>query len=202
MIDNGDAANSVGFRVRRLRLGFEGALMKNVVLELTMDPTHAKHLIHDASITWKANPWPGCRSGCKVCTPGLCLSPPVNSACGSAFRYRRCGDGLSIGSNARGAFLGGALGCGGVYNVLRECRKAERRSALRWTAESSPPPATMRSDDFRFQLGGGAVVEDGPTIDTFAWSGDVHFETGGLRARFEYLYDKRTPKIAPQVSST
>ena len=62
--------------------------------------------------------------------------------------------------------------------------------------------AALTPDEFRIRLGGGAVFEDSATVDTLAYSGDLHLEYKYVRLRGEYLKDIRTPDVEPILPSS
>ena len=206
---NGDGANEEGFRLRRARLGVTAGLFKDVSFSLVLDPTDVDHLIHNASLKWSIH-------SAFTLNVGATKVPYSRSAVESSGRLHfvdrplatgDLGIGERLGLTIEGRLWNGALGyVAGVYNATDGFSIGNQSDGILYGGriESAPmgPVADLCPTDFRIQLGGGALMEDGPTVDTFAASGDLHLEAPYVRMRGEFLYDKRSPDAAPLLAPT
>jgi hypothetical protein len=210
LVANDDPSDNVGFRARRVRFGIQGDILKNVRFGLTLNALGSgDDIVHDVRLSWR----PMDEIGLSI---GSAKVPYGRSALESSSRLhfvdRPLGTGeVAIGNRLgltiEGALFGGALGyVVGVYNAGSRFANGNESKGLLTGGriESAPfgPAATLRPGDFRMVLGGGALYEDGPTVNTLAYSGDLHLEFQGFRLRGEYLADQREPDTQPQLPPT
>jgi len=101
--------------------------------------------------------------------------------------------------------LGGWIGyVAGLYNATKGLTNESDGFLYGGRLESAPlgAAAKLRPGPFRLVVGGGALHENGATVNTFAASGDAHAEFRGARLRGEILFDRRTPDAEPDLPPT
>ena len=206
LVSNGDAGNEEGFRLRRTRIGLSGTLMENVSFDLVLNPLNKDDLIHNAHLNWSLH------SAARF-SIGSVKVPYSRSAVESSGRLHFADRPLGTGDLALGHRLGvtmegrlwdGAFGyVAGVYNATNDFSTGNESSGLLYGGRIESAPlgaiAELCPDSFRFQIGGDALYEDGPTVNTLAASADLHIEAPYVRLRGEALYDRREPEAIPEL---
>jgi len=206
LVSNGDPANAEGFRLRRARFGVEGKWTGGLGIVLVLDALGGNQGVHEAKLNWKVHE--ALRLGL-----GTGKIPYARTAMDSSSRLRfvdrpmgtgELSPGSRLGFTAEGRFLDGAISyIGGIYNGTEGLGSGNPNEGILYGGrlETAPlgAPAVLFPTEWRVVLGGGAMVENGPTTNTLAYSGDVHFEGPWFRLRGEYLRDKRTPDIEPSL---
>ena len=210
LLDNGDAGNAPGFRLRRARLGMKGTFPKYVTMELTLNPLDPHHMVHDANITYQ----PMAEIGLVLGAAKVPYSRfQLDSSSKLRFYDRPMGTGEVSMDHRLGAALQGSIADGmlsyvaGVYNAADGSfgsGNTARGVLYGGRLESAPMGAlaSLTPEDFRIRFGGGAVYEDGSTQDTLAYSGDLLLEGYRVQLRGEYLKDVRTPDADPILPPT
>lgn len=210
LVVNDDPANAAGFRLRRARIGLQGTLRSDLALKITLNPVGgADDLVHTASLEWAVH---------EAATIGLGTGkvPYARSAMESSSRLRfpdrpiGTGDlsiGHRMGLTLQGSIADGALGyVTGVYNATSDFAHGNANPGLLYGGrlESAPlgPLATLTPGEFRLQIGVGGILEDGPTVNTTAYSADLHLEVARCRLRGELLVDHRAPDTKPTTPAT
>lgn len=209
LVDNGDVANAEGFRLRRARLAISGDFPKYVSMNLTLDPLSSSNRVHDANIAYRPLDEIGLVFGsAKVPYSRM----QMDSSSNLRFFDRPLGTGEvaiehRLGVAMEGQFLDGAIGyVVGVYNASDDFSTGNQAEGLLYGGRLESAPmgrlAALTPDEFRLRFGGGAILEDSATVDTLAYSGDLHLEYKYVRLRGEYLKDIRTPDVAPVLPSS
>ncbi len=210
LVDNGDAANEEGFRLRRLRIGLSGTVCRDVMLFVTLNPIgRGDALVHDVRLLWQLHSLATLALG-SAKVPYARMN--LESSSKLRFSDRPLGTGdvaLSgrLGAALEGRTRGGGLGyVAGVYNATPRFSVGNESGGLLYALrlESAPlgPAADLVPGDLRVVLGGGVLVEDGPTVNTTAYSVDAHVELARLRVRGELLLDSREPDAVPELPPT
>ena len=136
LVANGDPANEVGFRLRRVRLGAQGGLAENVTFNLTLNPLGSDDkLVHNVRMTWHAHDAAAISLG----TGKVPYSRTATESSSSLHFYDRpvgTGEmtighrlGLTVEGSLWGTFCAGGHGQSGPGRPLREVRQLRRSSS-------------------------------------------------------------------------
>ena len=206
-LQNGDPADSEGFRMRRARLGIRGEYERFVSFNLTLDGLASPGL-YEAYLDYR----PLSEIGLTLGSAKVPYSRyQLDSSSTMRFYDRPMATGEVAMNHRLGASLSGSAWgtvlsyVAGVYNPSDSPIVSERRGILYAGRIESAPLGSLaqwKPNEFRIRLGGGALWENTDTMDTLAYSGDVAIEGYGIQIRSEFLYDTRTPESDPEIAPT
>jgi hypothetical protein len=206
MAANADPADTVGFAARKATLGLKAKIGKDVRFALEIDALNGG--LDDLALSWDA-------SRHIALTIGSRDVPYGRSAMRSSAELSFVSDPLGAGAlsfgdrlglTAEGSYTEGKHGwLLGVYNGT-EGIGANRNGGLVFGARFETAPlgrlAKRVPTALRIGLGAGALLADGPSVDTVAFSADLTVEARGLRVFVEGLQDTRTPDVQPVLATT
>lgn len=202
LIENGDVATRAGFRLRRVRFGFESLFAKKLGLVLTINPLDSDQdqdgTISDAKLTYDVGQWGRLAFGAgKVpFARGSLVSSRRLASIERPLSVTKLTPARRLGITAEGrawdqriAYLAGVMnategfGLGNQFGGLLGGGRVE-----------IAPLGEILS------IGGSGLFEEGPAVRTLALSADVLATYEGFSMLLEGLCDRKTPIDAPLVS--
>lgn len=209
LIANGDIASETGFRIRRARIGFSANFDYGLGVFLTLNLLQADNddgILSDAKFVW-------------AIAPELRLSmgsgkvPFSRASLDSSSRLplidrplavNEIAPGRRLGITAEGAAFDGILAYfAGISNGTDGFRFGNQfggfLAGARLEVRPFGNPNLRNPWEDGVMVGGGAIYEDAPASNRFAWSADVTAALAGARMSFEVLCDTTTPDDAPDV---
>jgi hypothetical protein len=229
LLSNGDRMQEPGLRLRRVRLGVDGTLVRDVTYRVELDVFDQEKTggpLYEAWVDWTPMHWIGA-------TAGLQKFPFVRSEMNSSARLshldRAIGADAMSPTNAMGLALHSEPWkdhlkiTAGVFNGLQrrsgfyqgyepvgvsQGNKFERLSlAGRFDLMPLDPmdpgePDLDKVPAFRMAFGGSGFYNMGKSIATLGASGYLHLKAYGLHLFTEAIWDRSKPKSAPTTGST
>jgi len=208
---NGDATDAVGFGVGSAGLAVKATLGGDVELYLGLNPLEGGEL-EDLRVTWTYLNKGGSRGSLGL---GVAQVPYSRSLSRSSSTMRfmtkpissgEAAIGERMGLTAEGNYYGGKVGyLLGIYNGGDELKTNRAGMGYGARIESAPlgALAALVPNKLRVHVGAGFVLDQGPSVQTTAMSGDLTIEgPGGWQLFAEYTMDSRDPLAQPVLPAT
>ena len=223
-ISNGDRAHDIGFSMRRARFGLDGGLGQRVDFGIATDLA-APQPLTDA---WLGiGTWPNARlivGAQKVPFSHFAMMGSGEQALAERpFSVNAMAPYHQIGATLTGKYeLLGAQWFLGAYNGFERNpnffqgiqenagMNGNHFNGLAYVGRVQLEPlgalgasvADHSHKSLRFEVGGGAVYNDGGTTKSISYSADAHFKWRGAHLAFEYLRDEAKPQQQPTTVTT
>jgi len=228
-LKSGDPAEKAGFRIRRARLGFEGAAYKDFYFNMTLelyDKEEAEGTLLDAYIDYTsrdrlfglslgAQKFPFSKgylfSSSKLLTvdrPFAVRAMAPGRALGLLIHSEPLKDTLYLGAGVFNGLLRGATFHEGYDEVGMSLGNRYEQLAYAGRFDFTPlgdmggDVADLEVSDFKFGVGGGMFYNDADTNKYLGFSGDLHLKFKGIALFGEVLWDRAKPSSKPAQNTT
>ena len=216
LVDNGDVANTEGFRLRRARIGLHGSftdqLSLNVVLRLN-DILAGGNVLDAANIVYRPAPFLNLAIGTAPLpfSRGSMTSSSQLMAIERPMSVNEMNPGSQLGVAVFGGLGGGIFEyAGGIYNGAPGYSEGDLGDGLLYAVrlQVSPfGPMSMNESDyedspFRMAIGGDYYYNNDSSVITHAASADLAIKWRGLSVLGEFIYDWKRPEEQPMLPVT
>lgn len=229
LLDNGDSMEEPGFRLRRARLGLQGTILPEVSYRIELDVVDAEKgtgSLYQAFVGFAPLSWLYVRSGVqrfpfmKSQLMSSAYLPHLDRPLGAYAMSPENSLGLTVMFADPGNRIGLALG---AFNGFRRADSfyqgytgagkslGNRYDGLAYAGRLEVVPLGDMGRgladptwhrDFLVALGGGAFFNDGGSINTLAWTTDLHAKLRGAHIFAELTQDSISPENDPSVAGT
>lgn len=223
-LSNGDRAHEPGFALRRARFGFEGGLGRRLDFGIVTDLAASQPLSeawfgigawHNAKLIVGAQKVPFSHFAMMGSGEQALAERPFSVNAMAPYRQ--------VGATLTGKYhLLGAQWFIGAYNGFERNKtffagiqenagfNGDHFNGLSYVGrlqfeplgQLGPAVADHSHKSLRFEVGGGAVYNDGGTTKSFSYSADAHIKWRGAHIAFEWLRDEAKPQQTPTSAST
>ncbi|MCA9583467.1 MAG: hypothetical protein KC416_16820, partial [Myxococcales bacterium] len=212
LLANGDAASEAGFRIRRARVGFEGALGDDFGIYLGLNligVDSADGVVSDAKIAWSPAKelLLSVGSGKVAYSRAALESSRRLPLVERAYAVNAITPGRRLGVTAEGAvwedriaYLVGVMNGTRGFALGNQFGGVLYAGRLEFNVWGHPDSRDPWADGIA--LGGGALYDNGPSAATLAWSGDLVLAYEGARLVGEVLCDTTDPDDTPAPAAT
>ena len=207
-LENGDPANSIGWRARSAKVGLLAHLSPKLQVIAVLDPLAEGDALADLRLRyrWRRSITLGFGTSEVPYLASNLLTANHQKFADHALSTGELAIGERLGVTGEGRYFGGKLGwILGVYNGSESSQSNDGgglMQAFRLVTQPLGELAARVPGPFRYRLGGGGVYGAGPSVDTLAYSVDLSAEMGGWKLRAEYLRDTRSPQAQPSLPPT
>jgi hypothetical protein len=200
LIENGDVATRAGFRLRRVRFGFESVFDRRLGIILSLNPLESDTeggTISDAKITYDYESYVRLAFGAgKVpFARGALISSRRLTTIERPLSVLELTPARRLGVTAEGRLWEEKIGfLAGLMNATEGFALGNRFGGVLAGGRLEFAPISEVS------IGGSGLFEEGPAVQTLALTFDIYSNYRGFSLALEALCDRKTPIDAPEVA--